>query len=218
MQFQTVEHARKVLEEVRYPEIKGVRCRALPYSRPTGGASLSSGAEKKPTTFQLFVKGIPARWTHHELYENFKPYGRIISAKVSIDGDFKSRGYGFVQFEALDAAQTAIKEMNGKDLSEEEDAKLEALETLSVCEFIPKADRNGVQQPKCGTNLYVKNFPENDFGDQELRERFEVFGEIASAAVMRDDSSGSSKGFGFVNFKCWQDAQKALDELKGAMS
>ena len=112
------------------------------------------------------MKGIPAPWTHHELYENFKPYGRIISAKVSIDGDFKSRGYGFVQFEALDAAQTAIKEMNGKDMNlDDEDNKLETLEPLSVCEFIPKADRNGVQQPKCGTNLYVKNFPENDFGD-----------------------------------------------------
>lgn len=117
MQFQTVDHARKVLDEVRYPEIKGVRCRALPYSRPTGGATMSSGAEKKPTTFQLFVKGCPPRWTHNELYEAFKTYGRIVSAKVSIDGDFKSRGYGFVQFEALDSAQKAIKEMNGRDVS-----------------------------------------------------------------------------------------------------
>ena len=99
VQFQSVEHARKVLDEVRYPEIKGVRCRALPYSRPTGGAVTGSGTEKKPTTFQLFVKGMPAAWTHQELYEAFKGFGSIVSAKVSVDGDFKSRGYGFVQFE-----------------------------------------------------------------------------------------------------------------------
>lgn len=84
-----------------------------------------------------------------------------------------------------------------------------------MCEFIPKADRNGVQQPKCGTNLYVKNFPETDFGDAELRTRFEAFGEIVSAVVMRDEASLASKGFGFVCFRNWQDAQKALDELKG---
>ena len=35
---------------------------------------------------------------------------------------------------------------------------------------------------------------------------------------MLDAATGLSKGFGFVSFKCWQDAQKALDELKGAVS
>lgn len=155
------------------------------------------------------MKGIPAPWTHHELYEAFKPYGRIISAKVSIDGDFKSRGYGFVQFEALEAAQKAIKEMNGLDVSQkpaaDEEGKIDTnlVEVLAVCEFIPKADRNGVQQPKCGTNLYVKNFPETNFGDAELRTRFEAFGEIVSAVVMRDEVSGASKGFGFVCFRQW---------------
>ena len=117
--------------------------------------------------------------------------------------------------------------MNGKQVGkneakdEEEEGKVNTTSTtevLTVCEFVPKADRSGLQQPKCGTNLYVKNFPDADFSDDELRKRFEVYGEIVSAVVMRDEATGKSKEFGFVCFQNWQDAQKALDELKGSGS
>ncbi len=36
VQFQKLEHAQKVLEEFRFPEIKGAKCRALPYSLQGG--------------------------------------------------------------------------------------------------------------------------------------------------------------------------------------
>jgi len=66
----------------------------------------------------------------------------------------------------------------------------------------------------------VKNFPAKDAGEfteADLRAHFESFGEIASVAIMRDDSE-KSKGFGFVCFKEWQDAHKALiacEEARG---
>ena len=46
-----------------------------------------------------------------------------------------------------------------------------------------------------------------------MRACFEPFGEVTSAVVMRDESTGKTKGFGFVCFKEWRDAQKALDKL-----
>lgn len=171
---------------------------------------------------------MPRVWTHEDLYEAFTGFGRIKSAKVSIDGDFKSRGYGFVQFDALEAAQEAIKEMHNKevgkkkeaaDASGDEEAPVEIdtmddeyVSTLNVTEFVPKQDRAGVQQPRCGTNLYVKNFPAEEYSDAELHTRFEAYGEIVSAVVMRDEE-GKPRGFGFVCFKDWRDAQKAIDEL-----
>jgi RNA recognition motif-containing protein len=39
-----------------------------------------------------------------------------------MDGEFNSRCYGFVQFEALEAAQKAIKEMSGKALGEKKES------------------------------------------------------------------------------------------------
>jgi polyadenylate-binding protein len=50
------------------------------------------------------------------LHDEFSGFGSVASVKVSIDAEFKSRGYGFVQFETLEAAQMAIKEMNGKEV------------------------------------------------------------------------------------------------------
>jgi hypothetical protein len=47
VQFNKVEDAKKVLEEIRYPEIKGVHCRALPYNRPSGGAIAPADSLKK---------------------------------------------------------------------------------------------------------------------------------------------------------------------------
>lgn len=106
VQFTTNEHAKKVLDEIKYPEIKGVKCRVLKYNRPAGYQASSAGgdSQKKVISFQLFVKGIPFSWTHEDLHEAFSSYGNIASVKVSIDAEYKSRGYGFVQFQTLEAA------------------------------------------------------------------------------------------------------------------
>lgn len=61
----------------------------------------------------------------------------------------------------------------------------------------------------------MKNLPNDDCTDAELRAIFEPFGEVQSAAVMRDDQM-KSKNFGFVNFKSPEDAQKAVDHFKNA--
>lgn len=60
-------------------------------------------------------------------------------------------------------------------------------------------------------NLYVKNFPCEDFSDNDLRQIFEKYGEITSSIVMRDENM-KSKGFGFVCFKEASCAIKALSE------
>lgn len=39
------------------------------------------------------------KWTHEDLHKEFEKCGTIISAKVSIDKDHQSKGYGFIQFE-----------------------------------------------------------------------------------------------------------------------
>ena len=142
VQFNSTEHAKKVLDEIKYPEIKGVKCRALKYNRPAGYSQSIGDSQKKVINFQLFVKGIPMLWTHEDLHKAFSSYGNITSVKVSIDGEYKSRGYGFVQFETLEAAQNAIKEMNGKEvgqLGEDEEKALESQPSvLTVSEYVPK--------------------------------------------------------------------------------
>ena len=65
----------------------------------------------------IFVAGLPYDLDNAELEEIFEKFGKIISAKVSIDRETgKSRGFGFVQMENESEAKEAIENLNGISL------------------------------------------------------------------------------------------------------
>lgn len=45
------------------------------------------------------------------LYDTFKKFGAIESAKVSLDKEHNCKGYGYVRFEDAKSAEYAIKEV-----------------------------------------------------------------------------------------------------------
>jgi RNA recognition motif-containing protein len=61
-------------------------------------------------------------------------------------------------------------------------------------------------------NIYVGNIS-RDANDTDLQELFSVYGEISSVKIIRDNFTGESKGFGFVEMPDNSAAQKAIDEL-----
>jgi len=65
-----------------------------------------------------------------------------------------------------------------------------------------------------GKRLYVGNMS-FDVSDEELEQAFSQYGEISSAKVVRDQYTGRSKGFGFVEFAQEADAQKAMEAMNG---
>ncbi len=83
------------LKEFRYPVIKGKVCRAVQYS-----LKLQKPVEGDPDSqTYLFVKGfLPLGWTHADLHQEFEKFGQIESAKVSIDKDHNSKGYGYIKY------------------------------------------------------------------------------------------------------------------------
>lgn len=60
----------------------------------------------------------------------------------------------------------------------------------------------------------MKNFPRT-WEESQLRELFEPYGEITSACLMREPGSNELRGFGFVNFKQHESAERAAAELHG---
>ena len=62
--------------------------------------------------------------------------------------------------------------------------------------------------------IYVGNLPYS-IGEDELREMFAPFGQVASANVITDRDSGQSKGFGFVEMASSTEAQAAIAGLNG---
>ena len=52
--------------------------------------------------------------------------------------------------------------------------------------------------------------------DNDLKDLFSEYGEIASAKVIMDKQTNRSKGYGFVEIEEEAAGQKAIDELNGA--
>lgn len=62
------------------------------------------------------------------------------------------------------------------------------------------------------TKLFVGSLPWS-VDDQKLKETFEPHGNVVSAKVVTDRSTGRSRGFGFVEMESAEDAQKAITAL-----
>ena len=64
-------------------------------------------------------------------------------------------------------------------------------------------------------NIYVSNLSFR-INDEDLKQVFAEYGEIISAKVITDNYSGKSRGFGFVEMKNDDEAEKAIHELNEA--
>lgn len=63
-------------------------------------------------------------------------------------------------------------------------------------------------------NIYVGNLS-FDTTEQDLRQAFEAFGQVTSANIISDKSTGQSKGFGFVEMAAKEQAQAAIAGMNG---
>lgn len=61
-------------------------------------------------------------------------------------------------------------------------------------------------------NIYVGNLA-HEVTEEDLRLAFESFGQVETAAIIKDKYSGESKGFGFVEMPEKDEAQSAIDGL-----
>jgi RNA recognition motif-containing protein len=63
-------------------------------------------------------------------------------------------------------------------------------------------------------NIYVGNI-NFKCTEEELKQFFEEFGSVSSAKVIKDNLTGRSKGFGFVEMPNDEEGQAAIDNLNG---
>lgn len=61
-------------------------------------------------------------------------------------------------------------------------------------------------------NMYVSNLS-FQVHEEDLRQLFESFGEVTSAKIITDRETGRSRGFGFVEMRSSEEANKAISSL-----
>jgi RNA recognition motif-containing protein len=64
-------------------------------------------------------------------------------------------------------------------------------------------------------NIFVGNLDFNTTED-ELRQLFEVHGQVDRVSIMTDRETGRSRGFGFVEMASAEDGEKAIAALNGS--
>ena len=83
----------------------------------------------------IYVGNLAHDATDDDLREVFEAFGQVEKTNVIRDKvSGESRGFGFVEMPSKDEAQTAIDEMNGKDLKGR---------AININEARPKAPRGG---------------------------------------------------------------------------
>lgn len=187
-----VKDAERALDTLNYMSIKGKPCRVM--------WAQKDPVWKKSTANNVFVKNLDADIDNKALHDTFSIFGNILSCKVCTTPDGKSRGYGFVHYEAEEAAKTAIEKVNGMMIGSS---------TVFVGPFIKREEFDAHDKPDDFTNLYVKHMPPA-WDDKKLTSVFGEFGEVTSSVIM---SSDDGKRFALVNFRQNAAAKAAIAAL-----
>jgi len=185
--------AERALDTLNYTPIKGRPCRIMWSHRDPSLRKSGQG--------NVFIKNLDKTIDNQALYDTFSDFGSILSCKVVTDGKGNSKGYGFVHYEAKEAADQAIAKVHGMLLN----GKI-----VYVGPFIPRKERIPGSDPDRFTNLYIKNL-DTSYSDEDLRRDFEVFGPIQSAVLMKNQKGSVA----FVNFENHDDARKSTEALNG---
>ncbi|KAI1298985.1 Protein phosphatase PP2A regulatory subunit B [Mortierella claussenii] len=193
--FHNVADGERALETLNYTLIKNRPCRIMWSQRDP--------ALRKTGTGNIFIKNLDASIDNKALHDTFSAFGNILSCKVATE-DGQSKGYGFVHYETHEAAENAIKHVNGMLLNDKK---------VYVGHHIAKKERQSkVEEMKANfTNVYIKNL-DPEVTQDEVEALFTKFGPVTSCVVSTDEN-GRSKGFGFINFENHEDAKRAVDEL-----
>jgi nucleolin len=175
---------------------------------------------------RLFVGNLPPRLCFPELEDLFMPFGTLLSAELMTDPTTgRSRGFGFVEMESAEAAQTAMSSLNGTVLDGQ---------TLNVREAKPGREmaqpRGGPERQSSapmgtmrpspgpgrvgGARLFVGNLPYTARAE-ELEKLFAEAGKVMSVSLVTDRMTGQSKGFAFVDMGSREEAAAAISRFDG---
>eukprot|EP01018_Ginkgo_biloba_P022919 Gb_33053 [translate_table: standard] len=194
--YGTAESAGRALEVLNFTPINGKPIRIM-YSHRDPSIRKSGAAN-------IFIKNLDKGIDNKALHDTFSAFGRILSCKIATDASGQSKGYGFVQFDQEEAAQSAIDKLNGMLMNDKQ---------VYVGPFLRKQEREQANGKAKFNNVFVKNLSES-ITEEDLRKSFGEYGAITSVVVMRD-AEGKSKCFGFVNFENADDAANAVEGLNG---
>ncbi|ONI11422.1 hypothetical protein PRUPE_4G106000 [Prunus persica] len=157
----------------------------------------------------LYVKNLSFKTSDESLKKHFSEQvkeGKIFSVKVKKhlkNGKNVSMGFGFIEFDSLETATNACRDLQGTVLDGHS-------LILQLCHAKKDEVPKKVDKDKSSTKLLVKNVA-FEATEKDLRQLFSPFGQIKSLRLPM--KFGQHRGFAFVEFITKQEAENALKAL-----
>ncbi|XP_015228579.1 PREDICTED: nucleolin isoform X2 [Cyprinodon variegatus] len=195
IEFKTEAEAEKMLEEAQGADLQG-RSIMVDYvgDKSQKGARMSSSGAPSKT---LVVNNLSFSATEEVLQSVFE---KSVSIRIP-QRDGRPKGFAFVEFESADDAKDALENLNHTEI-EGRSVRLEFSQN--------SGGRDGGRGNSGPTKtLFVKGLSE-DTTDQTLKDSFES---AVAARIVTDRDTGSSKGFGFVDFDNEDDCKAAKEAM-----
>ncbi|XP_025093541.1 RNA-binding motif, single-stranded-interacting protein 1-like isoform X4 [Pomacea canaliculata] len=170
--------------------------RSMPAASPNTTSSQSSNHSSGDALSRtnLYIRGLSPSTTDKDLVNLCQSFGKITSTKAIIDQTTnKCKGYGFVDFEAPQAAELAVQ----------------ALQAQGIQAQMAK------QQEQDPTNLYIANLPPN-FSEKHLETMFKDYGTVISTRILRKPD-GFSRCVGFARMESRDKCEQIINAFNSKL-
>ncbi|XP_027163364.1 heterogeneous nuclear ribonucleoprotein 1-like [Coffea eugenioides] len=162
---------------------------------------------------KLFVGGIAWDTEENRLKDYFNKYGEVTHAAIMRDkATGQPRGFGFVVFSDPSILDSVLRDkhtVDGRTVEVKRALSRAKQQSLRSGDSNANSSRNygglGNYRTK---KIFVGGLP-STLTEGEFVQYFENYGDIADAVIMFDQSTGRSRGFGFITF----DAEDAVDRV-----
>ncbi|XP_025948237.2 RNA-binding protein 45 isoform X1 [Dromaius novaehollandiae] len=169
-----------------------------------GGFRLSAECLDEPPNSRVFV--VLGKDTGEALLrDRFAPFGDIQNIWLLRDKRTnESRGIAFIKFARSSQACRAMEMMHGRSL---------APDTKPIKVFIAQSRASGshrdVEDEEL-TRIFVM-IPKS-YTEEDLRDKFKMYGDIEYCSIIKNKTTGESKGLGYVRYLKPSQAARAIEE------
>ncbi|XP_036276625.1 RNA-binding protein 45 isoform X3 [Pipistrellus kuhlii] len=158
----------------------------------------------EPPNSRIFL--VISKFTPESLLrERFAPFGDIQDIWVVRDKHTKeSKGIAFIKFARSSQACRAMEEMHGRCLGPYDTKPIKVL----IAQSRSSGNHRDVEDEEL-TRIFVM-IPKS-YTEEDLREKFKVYGDIEYCSIIKNKTTGESKGLGYVRYLKPSQAAQAIE-------